>query len=254
MKYSIICKDDRKSKALKQQLIAKLTFKYDEVNPNFVFSLGGDGTFLDAVRKYINNLDKTIFIAINTGNVGFYTEYLPSDTEEIISLLNGNLPIEKYSLLEFTINDESVNYALNEITIDFPHHLFEATIKVDDEELMDVRADGICVSTPSGSTAYNKSLKGAVLNYNLKAFQMVVKAPFETVANRVLTPLVFSESQQLTIIPKGDYFAVGFDRVFVSYQNIKEIKIKLSLKSVAFLKKRSSSFIKKLKEKFISES
>lgn len=251
MKYNIVFKEDSLTKEIKNKLIKKLKGTIDVDNPEIVFTIGGDGTVLDAVRKYIHILDRVKLIAINTGNIGFYTEFLPEELDLIINLINTDIPTISYSLIEFNI-DDTVNYALNEVVFSVNHHLFEGTIELDNIKLMNVRSDGICISTPTGSTAYNKSLKGAVVDPTIEAMQLVVIAPFETLDKRVVSPLILNKDKEVVIKPKNNYFDVSFDRNFVTYQNIEQIKVRLSNKKVNFIKNERQNFPKRLKEKFIS--
>lgn len=253
MRYSIVTKDDYLSKTIKKELICNLKGTYDEANPSVVFTIGGDGTVLDAVRKYLYLLDKIKIVAINTGNVGFYTEFLPKDIPLIIKMLDDEKEVIKYPLLEINV-DNKIHYALNEVVLSITHHLFEAKVIVDEEDLMDVRADGICISTPSGSTAYNKSLKGAVVDRNIDLIQLVVLAPFETVDRRVISPLILNKNRTVIIKPLSDYFDISFDRNFITYQHVDEIRVRLSDKKVKFLKNKTENFSKRLKEKFISKT
>lgn len=253
MRYSIVKKDDYLSKTIKKELTLILKGTYDEANPDVVFTIGGDGTVLDAVRKYVHLLEKIKIVAINTGNVGFYTEFLPEDIPLIIQMLDEEKTVISYPLIEINI-DNKVNYALNEVVLSMTHHLFEAKVMVDDLDLMDIRADGICISTPSGSTAYNKSLKGAIVDRNIDLIQLVVMAPFETVDKRVVSPLILNKNRTVIIKPLSNYFDISFDRFFITYQHVDAIKIKLSDKKVKFLKNKTQNFPKRLKEKFISSS
>lgn len=250
MKYSIVYKEDSLTKEIKNKLIKKIKGTIDNDNPDVVFTIGGDGTVLDAVGKYLKIIDTVMFVAINTGNVGFYTEFLPEDIDLIVNLLESRKHFLQYSLIEFDI-DENINYALNEVVFSVRHHLFEANIMVDNTHLMDVRADGICVSSPTGSTAYNKSLKGAVVDPLVEIMQLIVIAPFETVDKKVVSPLVLNKNREIVIIPKNNYFDLSYDRNFITFQEIKEIKVRLSDKKAKFLKNENQNFVKRLKEKFI---
>lgn len=250
MKYSIVYKKDNFTIKFKKELMEKIKGTYDDENPNVVFSIGGDGTVLDAVRKYIDKLDEISFVTINTGNIGFYTEFLPEDIDLIIELLNEKNEEISYPLIETKIDDKT-HYSLNEVVFSVTHRLFEGRITIDDTHLMDLRSDGLCISTPSGSTAYNKSLKGAIVDPSIEIIQLVVMAPFETIDNRVVSPLVLSKDKKVIIEPKSKYFDVSFDRNFITYQNINKIIVKLSSKKAKFLKNKSQNFPKRLKEKFI---
>ena len=253
MRYSIVAKDDYVSKELTKKIKETINGTYDEAKPSIVFSVGGDGTVLDAVRKYIYLLNEITLVAINTGNIGFYTEFLPEELNKLIKMLDDKTNIIKYPVLEVEI-DGKVDYALNEVVVFVNHHLFEGKIFVDGTELMDIRADGVCISTPSGSTAYNKSLKGAVVDRDLELMQLVLMAPFETIDKRVITPLILNKDREVLIKPQSKYFDISVDRTFVTYQKVDEIKVRVSEKKVKFLRKSTQNFPKRLKEKFISST
>ena len=118
---------------------------------------------------------------------------------------------------------------------------------------MDVRANGICISTPSGSTAYNKSIGGAIMDTSVKAFQLALIAPFQTANQKMISPIVLSLGQEITIVPQNKYLDLTFDRVFISSENIAEIKVRLTNKTVKFLKNKGIKFAKRVNEKFIGK-
>lgn len=250
MKYAFVCKDEKSSKIIKEEIISKLKGKEDNDQPDYVFTIGGDGTVLDAVRKYLRIVDEVIFITIHTGNLGFYTEFLPSQLDKIIEVLN-DLKINEYHLLKYQIEREEV-YALNEITITDQHRLLEADIFINDVYFMHVRGNGICLSTPTGSTAYNKSIGGAILNPHMEAIQLSLIAPFESVNFPMLTPVVLGK-EIIKIRPKNQYIDITSDREWISKENVKEIVISLASKQVKFLKNPDNNFIKRLNEKFIGK-
>src|SRR5690554_2418583 len=250
MKYSIVAKDNGLTRSIKRKIIENIEGDYDEANPDIVFTVGGDGTVLDAVRKYIHLLEEVKFITINTGNVGFYTEFLPEDVNDIINKRCNMDNIISYPLIEFSV-DGKLNYALNEVVFSVTRHLFEGKIKVDGTDLMDVRSDGGIILTPSGSTAYNQSLKGAVVDRGLELIQLIVIAPFETAKGRVISPLILNKNREVIIKPLSNYFDVSFDRNFITYQSVENISVRLSNKKVNFLKNNTQNFPKRLKEKFI---
>lgn len=253
MKYSVVYKKDNFTIEFKNELMKKIKGTYDDENPDVVFSIGGDGTVLDAVRKYIDKLDQISFVAINTGNIGFYTEFLPEDLDLIVKLLEEESREIFYPLMETNIAGK-IHYSLNEVVFSVTHRLFEGKIIIDESFLMDVRSDGLCISTPSGSTAYNKSLKGAVVDPSVEIMQLVVMAPFETIDNRVISPLILNKDKLVTIVPISKYFDVSFDRSFISYEDIEKITVKLSSKKAKFIKNKSQNFPKRLKEKFVKRS
>lgn len=248
MRYKIVCKKDEKSLKVCAQL-KKYLNKEESEYPDVIFSIGGDGTFLDAVRLNLDRIDEVFFVAIHTGTLGFYTQYLPNQLGDLLKDLE-NKHLETYNLLELSIDDE-VSYALNEVTLSAHHQLLEGDIFINNEHLMKLRANGLCISTPSGSTAYNKSLKGAVMDANVNALQLALIAPFETTTSRMISPLVLSKEYTIVFKPINKYLDITFDRLFISKDDVDLIQIKYSNKYVKYMVNPKNSFIKRIKEKFI---
>ncbi len=250
MKYKIICKNDESSKNVSDEL-RKLINKDESSNPDVIFSIGGDGTFLDAVRMHLDVLDKVYFISIHTGTLGFYTEFLPHELKCIVDNLK-HKTLNQFNLLEIDIDGE-INYALNETTLTSQQHLLEGDVYVNKEHLMFIRANGLCISTPSGSTAYNKSLNGAILDFNVNALQLALIAPFETVNSRIISPLVLSKENEIIFKPKNKYFDITYDRMFMSREDVGAVKVRYSNKYVKYMINPKKSYINRLKEKFIGK-
>ncbi len=125
-----------------------------------IIALGGDGTLLRAAR-FANN---TPLLGINLGGMGFLTQIGPEDIENAITMLReGNYTISN----RFTLKIEKGHFkynALNDITmrVKDPWRMIEISICVDNVLLSKFKADGIIVSTPTGSTAYNLSAGGPI--------------------------------------------------------------------------------------------
>src|SRR5690625_7441770 len=87
IKYVIDTRDDKSSKKIKQTMKSQLIYfnlTYDTKEPELVISVGGDGTFLEAFHRYIHRLDSTAFIGVHTGHLGFYTDWVPDEMENLI--------------------------------------------------------------------------------------------------------------------------------------------------------------------------
>lgn len=250
MKYFIVHKNNDISLKVKRALQLLINGTVNELNPDVVFTVGGDGTVLKAVRKYLPIIENIKIVAINTGNLGFYTQFLPTDLNLIYeTVLKQDLQIT-YPLLAFEI-DGKKDYALNEITVSSGHKLLKADLMIDDEKFMKVVANGICVSTPSGSTAYNKSLGGAIMDPSLDAVQLTLIAPFTTVDNQMISPFVVSDQHKIKVKPENNKIDVTFDQQVKRYENIEDISVYISNKRVTFLKIDDRPFVSRVKEKFI---
>lgn len=153
---------------------------------DMIFSIGGDGTFLESAR--ISN--GIPVIGINCGTLGFLTDINPNDLEETIaSILDGKYYIEERMMLEGEIIKENgeiikIPHALNEIALSkntFGVVRFDAI--VDGKLINSYTADGILVSTPTGSTAYNLSCGGPIADPTAKIITLTPIAP-HTILNR----------------------------------------------------------------------
>ncbi len=250
MRYSFVCKENKQSKQIKNELLTLINGTLDEKNPEVVFSIGGDGTVLDAIHKYNLIIEDVLIVAIHTGSLGFYTEFLPNQLMLIKDLLAKKRAYLSYFLLKCTYNGKT-NYALNEVTLFDQHRLFTGKIEVNGELLMNYKASGICVATPSGSTAYNKSLGGAIIDNNIKAMQISFIAPFQTLDTNMIGPVVLSSDKKIIIKPNNKQIDITFDHLIERGENVSEVVIKIASKKVKFLKNNNHNYIKRLREKFI---
>lgn len=191
----------------------------DSVEPDtdFVISLGGDGTFLRAAH-WCGSYQIPI-AGVNMGHLGYLPSYNPVDLPRLLELLtNGKYDIEMRSMLSIEIPDENRKkvgscwmYGLNEVAIlkQDTASMISIPVKLNSKELGVYDADGLIVSTPTGSTAYNLSVGGPVLQPTMPA---IVLSP---IADHSLTmrPMVISEDAELevTAIGRISSFRVSLD-------------------------------------------
>ncbi len=141
-------------------------------------SLGGDGTFLRTARR-AHELGRPI-LGVNFGRVGYLLNELSAPIDEVVvAALDGRVPLERRAGLELRLADGRAEFALNEVSIEktVPGHVVRVATSVDSESLLTYAADGLLVSTPTGSTAYNLSAGGPVLAPHLDAFVLTPVAP-----------------------------------------------------------------------------
>lgn len=167
MNFFIQSRNDELSNQLMETAKMYLTdfgLTLNEENPDIVLSIGGDGTLLHAFHKYKHMTDSVAFVGIHTGHLGFYADWKPSEIEKlVISIAKKEFKVIEYPLLEVTINykhgeDSSVYLALNESTVKSPDVTLVMDVELNGSLFERFRGDGLCMSTPSGSTAYNKAL------------------------------------------------------------------------------------------------
>jgi NAD+ kinase len=160
---------------------------------DLLIAIGGDGTILRTLHK----CNKKIF-GINAGVVGFLTEVQKEvAVESLEKILNDEYTIDKRVRLKTTLNSKTLEPATNEAVIHTADiakmRLYQ--IHVDDVLAQTVRADGIIIATPTGSTSYALSAGGPILDPKVDAFIIVPIAPFKLSAR----PLVVSSKSTISV-------------------------------------------------------
>ena len=178
MKVAIIANGKPQSRRVASKLFNALRddpdFYLTKKNPDVVISIGGDGMLLSAFHMYEKELARVRFVGIHTGHLGFYTDYLDSEVDQLIETLRKDSGAKiSYPLLnvKLTLADgrSFTSIALNEAAIKRNEKTMAADVCLNDVLFESFRGDGLSVSTPTGSTAYNKSLGGAVLHPTIEA-------------------------------------------------------------------------------------
>ncbi len=169
----------------------------------FLFSIGGDGTFLKSILTLKN---KSIpVIGINLGRLGFLSAISRHDMDEAIdNILNEQFELEERSVLQVDGLVDlfgDFNYALNEITVTKldTSSMINIHTYLNDEYLTSYWADGVIISTPTGSTAYSLSVGGPILTPDSKSIIITPIAPH----NLTMRPIVVPDSNKLTLRVEG---------------------------------------------------
>lgn len=90
MKFAITSKGDTESNIWMHKIRSYLQdfgLVYDEAQPDIVISVGGDGTLLYAFHRYSSRLDRTAFVGVHTGHLGFYADWMPDEIEELVDAI-----------------------------------------------------------------------------------------------------------------------------------------------------------------------
>ena len=258
MKYALMIRNDALSKetALKIKEGLKDFFMYDDQNPDLVISIGGDGTILEAVHHYSNK--DCCFVGIHTGTLGFYTDYQVDQVEQFIKdVTSREFTTMKRYLLEIKVNKKNQSetyYALNELRLDQGLQAQVIHVYINDVLFEVFRGNGLCVSTPSGSTAYNKSLGGAIIYPGIPLMQMTEVAGIHHNAYRSLgSSLILDESQ--TIKLEGNQFKhalIGIDHIHLQMDDVESIEVTIGKRYVNFIEYKEMSFIKRVRRAFIN--
>ncbi|MBE1556937.1 NAD kinase [Sporosarcina limicola] len=262
MKFTIQSRNDEISNKLMNEAKGYLIdfgLIFDEEEPEIVLSIGGDGTLLHGFHKYQHRLKETAFVGIHTGHLGFYADWKPVEIEKlVISISRKEFKVIEYPLLEVVINYQNEKktatfLALNESTVKSPEVTLVMDVELNGEHFERFRGDGLCMSTPSGSTAYNKALGGAIIHPSLPAIQLTEMA---SINNRVFrtvgAPLVLPAHHKCVLTPvKGPDFMVTVDHLQILHKDVKSIEYKVAEEEVRFARFRTFPFWKRVHDSFI---
>jgi len=218
-------------------------------------SFGGDGTMLRAVT-YVKDLNIPI-VGVNTGRLGFLSTFKKEDVRKVVTeFLAGSYHIEERSLIEICLDSEfqefgELNFALNEITVSRKDTTSMITIEtfLDDEYLTSYWADGLIISTPTGSTGYSLSCGGPVIAPATKSLVLTPIAPHNLNAR----PLVIPDNIKirLKVMGREENHLVSLDSRIATLPNEKEIIVQKSKFSVKMIEYKSESFLKTLRKKLL---
>ena len=228
MRFSIVDRGDDNSKRVAETLKKKcidIGWEYDDEKSEVIFSVGGDGTLLRAIHTYIDRLDEIQFVAIHTGNLGFFTDYTQDEVDHLVYDLKHNQPkIEEFNLLQMDLPQVNETlYALNEVRIESLAKTLVLDISIDDEFFESSQGSGICVSTQSGSISHKN-------HHSLK------------------NPYIMNDTRKIGV--RGDtlaYAHVCYDHLERDLESISEIIIHSSTKKVRFARYRTYSYLTRLK-------
>ena len=221
---------------------------------DLMITIGGDGTLLRSIT-FVRDLGIPI-IGINTGRLGF----LATLNQEILNvelkkILKSEFDVEERSLLEVSIgnnqNFSDFNFALNEVSVGRKNTTSMIEIKtiLDGEYLNTYWADGLIVSTPTGSTGYSLSCGGPIMTPSSQTFSITPIAPHNLNAR----PLVISDEIKIELSVEGreKSHLLSLDSQIISLKNNVKIFIKKANYKVKLASISNNSFYKTLRNKLL---
>lgn len=264
MKIGIFANDTPQTEQIKNQLEQKLSDRHitiDNANPDIVITIGGDGTLLSAFHHYQEQLETIRFLGVHTGHLGFYTDWRADELDDlVISLQSDNGQAVSYPLLDISVTYHDENQArhylaLNEATLKRIGMTMGADVYIGGELFERFRGDGLCVSTPTGSTAYNKSLGGAVIHPSLDVIQLTEIGSLNNLVYRTISsPMIVPANDWITIVPNqaSDFF-MTVDQENIYGKQIEQIMFKVSKRKIRFAKYRHTEFWRRVQAAFIGD-
>ncbi len=222
-----------------------------DADTDLVMSIGGDGTFLRAAR-WVGRLEIPI-VGVNTGHLGFLAGCGMDDVEDMIDCIcRGEVVIEPRMLLEVEsrdLPDKVWPYALNDVSLTKEDcaSMISVQAYVNGNFLADYRADGLVVSTPTGSTAYNLSAGGPILEPTINCISIVAVAPHTL----TVRPLVVGGDSELELMVESrtDEFRLSLDGESYPLPVGEKIWIRRAPFSTLLVRRNSTNFSTILRDK-----
>ncbi len=227
-------------------LVSQADLKAKKVD--FLMSIGGDGTFLNAAATSQMNVP---ILGINMGKLGFLSNLNIDNLAEVLQdLKHENYELEDRMLLEIRYPDGTTSYALNDVCIHrtYPSGMINVEVKVDGKFLNTYWSDGLIISTPTGSTAYSLSCGGPIVVPNMEA--MIITP----IASHALTvsPVVIQPSQlELSVNARTGKFWLSKDSDTQEMDTSITLTIKKADFSVKVVKLKGRDFFTIINEKLM---
>ncbi|WP_080874945.1 NAD kinase [Oceanobacillus timonensis] len=230
---------------------------HDSENASIIVSLGGDGTFLQAVRKTGFRQD-CIYTGITADDqIGLYCDFSITRFEEMIDAVKNNkIEVRRFPTIKGSINGEKTFYCLNEVSLRSSIiKTIVIDVRIDEDHFETFRGDGMVVSTPTGSTGYSKSARGAVIDPLLSGFQVSEVASLNNNSYRTLgSSFILSQHRklQLKVIQDGnDYPIISLDNEAWPVQRIHKVDIEMDDTVIKTVKMTNNTFWNRVQRTFL---
>lgn len=226
---------------------------YDGEVYDYAISMGGDGTLLRTAS--IVGAACTPIIGVNMGRLGFLADVRPDELEQCLKdILNGHVQMDRRSLLQVDTDGEVLqgyNCALNDVAILKRDNASMISIRatIDGEYLTTYKADGLVVSTPTGSTAYSLSNGGPIIVPQTGVFSMTAVAPHSLNTR----PLVIPETAtlQIEVESRSHNFLVAVDGRSESLSDTTHLTLHLAPYKAQIVKRSRQNHFQTLREKMM---
>ncbi|HNP17573.1 MAG TPA: NAD kinase [Fulvivirga sp.] len=226
--------------------------KGDDLNSlNALITLGGDGTLLDAITHVG---DKNVpILGVNTGRLGFLATTARENIDSALrDLLEGKYSLDVRSLIALEVNDKlfnGFNFALNDFAIRKKDSTSMIVVNayINGEFLNSYWADGVIVSTPTGSTGYNISCGGPLVLPHSDNFIITPVSPH----NLTVRPIVVPDKSKLsfTIEGRGKNFLVSLDSRLATVDDSIELKVQKADFTIKLIQLEDNNYFKTLRQK-----
>lgn len=250
--YNIFYKEDQISIRIARYIEKKISIKKDIYNPTFLFILGGDGTFLKTCKLYKNS----IFILINTGSLGHFSNYNISDIDGILEdIKKKNINYEYIKTLDVLVESNNTilkENIINDICFTTSGKKLECDILINNILLENFFGLGLVICSSMGSCALNKSLNGAIIDSNLDLLEITkIGAINSKNYSSINNSYIFDSTNLINLRIKDSDIKLSLDCFSFDFTGDVDIKIKYSDFKYKIFSNKRISFIERFKRSFI---
>jgi NAD+ kinase len=224
---------------------------------DLIVVLGGDGTLLGTAGRIAKADSDIPILGVNFGSLGFLTEVtLPEIFASLESAVNGTAQIEERMMLHVTVDAGGRRLAdrivLNDVVVTQGalSRIIELSVSVDGESMMRVKADGLIIASPTGTTAYNLSAGGPIVHPQVDGLTITPIAP-HTLTNR---PVVVAGSSEIRIQPlmhaeQSEVFATFDGQALMPLKSDHIVAVRRAEKRLRLIRASSRGYFQVLREK-----
>ena len=225
----------------------------NDFEADYVISMGGDGTFLKAASRVREKMIP--IVGVNMGRLGFLADVSPVDIERCVeAIYQDDFAIESRALIKVETDGEPLegyDCALNDVAIlkRDTASMISIRASINGQYLTTYQADGLVISTPTGSTAYSLSNGGPIIVPGTKVFSMTAVAPH----SMNIRPIVLSDSSEisLTVESRSHNFLVAIDGRSEKCKEGTRLTLRRAPYDVKVVKRSRQSYFNTLREKMM---
>ena len=246
MEYYYFLKDNQHI-----EIEAARIFNDDDFEADFVISMGGDGTFLKAASRV--GKKGIPILGVNMGRLGFLADISPDDIEACLeALYHDDYAVESRALIQVEADGETLSgesWALNDVAIlkRDTASMISIRASINGQYLNTYQADGLIVSTPTGSTAYSLSNGGPIIVPGTKVFSLTAVAPHSL----NVRPIVLPDSSliELDVESRSHNFLVAIDGRSEKCKEGTKITLRRAPYDIKVVKRPDHRYFNTLREK-----
>lgn len=264
---SLVASDEAKTIGLYQPEVAINLESEDKgidraqvvTDSDLILVLGGDGTLLNAVHTA--GIEQVPILAVNVGHLGFLTDVARDELyPALLQILDGDYQIDQRMMLEVVLPNGEKQQALNDVVIRHPMRLIHLKTLINGQPCINYTADGLIISTPSGSTGYSLSCGGSITEPHLNAILMTPISPHDL----TVRPFITHGDSEIQITIQEDSFAtveqnhqaeakvlVDGLREIYSVQPNQSVCIHKAEKTIQLIRSRRRNYYDVLREKLM---